>query len=214
MALFFFLTGFPFNQEVLYYNIYLGHFPIGELRLTAELAPDSLQDLDSVYYFSATLKSNFPFKINDSLFSITRMKDWATLKSYKRVQEGRYQKEIEFQFKEGRIEYTDGKVFPCVSPPKDLLTLWYYFRSSSEEKETALHIDKKNYQVKIISRKASMISTPLGSFLSRHLVPKTFPRTLLGDVYISEDSLRLPLIIKTNLLLGMVKAVIKAREVR
>lgn len=204
-----FLLSFPWSCEVLSYDLYLGPFRAGELRLSSK---KGFFQGESVYNLSATLKSNFPFKIRDSLFSIARREDFTTIRSYKKVREGRYEAEVAYEFAKGRIVYSDGSVFFCAAPPKDLLSLWYYFRSLNSGEEAFAHFDKKDYQVKISAKESLVLNTALGSFVARRLEPKTVPKSILGDVYISEDSLRLPLIIKTRLLFGLVKGVLKDRE--
>ncbi len=217
MFLIAFLAWFSFSSEKLIYNLYLGPLRAGELKLSCERG---FFQGESVYLLSSTLKSNFPFKISDSLSSIVRMSDWTTLKSYKKVSEGRYKKEIAYEFTEEKVEYSDGTSFFCPAPPKDLLTLWYYLRSlsgmvgSNGSVETFAHLDKKNYQVKIDFKERVILSTPLGSFTAHRLEPKTRPKSILGDIYISNDSLCLPLIIRTKLLFGLVKGVIKNQEVK
>jgi len=211
----FFLFGFPFGKEELFYNLYLGPFRVGELKLSLR---DSSWTYQNVYFLSAVLKAKSPFRIYDSLFSISRKDDFTTLYSYKKVEEGGERKEISYHFREGRIEYSDGTVFSSVPPPKDLLSLWYYFRLFLPETASATfaHFDKRNYLVWIIPKESVKISLgmkfDLGEFRARRISPRTSPKSILGDVYISEDSLRLPLVIKTKLLLGLVRAVLKRRE--
>jgi len=139
-----------------------------------------------------------------------------TLYSYKKVEEGGYFKELGYRFLGDRIEYSDGASLTTEKPPKDLLSLWYYFRLFLPDsvEETFAHFDKRDYLVRIIPKERVMVRTPIGSFFARRLEPKTFPKSVVGDVYISEDSLRLPLVIKTRLLLGLVKAELKRRSVR
>lgn len=211
MACVFLFLSLPFTAEVLNYDVYLGMWRVGELRLFLK------QDFfagETVYLLSSVLKANFPFRINDSLFTISRRTDFTTLYSYKKVKEGNYQKELAYQFKEERIEYSDGTIFSCQKSPKDLLSLWYYFRYffPDTSQETFAHFDKKDYRVKINPKEWWRIPNKMGNSLARRLQPETTPKSILGDIYISEDSLRLPLVIKTRLLLGMVKAVLKSRN--
>ncbi|MEO0098169.1 MAG: DUF3108 domain-containing protein [candidate division WOR-3 bacterium] len=210
LCLFLFIS-FPFTAEVLNYDVYLGIWRVGELRLSLK---EGFFTGETVYFLSSVLKSNFPFRIDDSLFTVSRRNDFTTLYSYKKVEEGNYQKELTYQFNGDRIEYSDGTIFPARESPKDLLTLWYFFRSSCSDtnRETFAHFDKKDYRVKINPKECRYISNKFGSFLVRRLQPETFPKSILGDIYISEDSLRLPLVIKTRLLLGMVKAILKKRS--
>ncbi len=223
MLLLLLINYFPFAQERLSYNLFLGPLRVGELKLACEKDTwDSGALAQSVYRLSATLRSNFLFAINDSLSAISRQEDFTTLKSYKRVKEDRYQKEIGYEFKGDRIEYSDGTTIPCLNPPKDLLSLWYYFRhpfsvpsetlAKDQPLETSAHFDKKDYRVQIKVKGRVKVITPIGTFLARRLQPETCPKSILGDVYLSEDSLNIPLVIKTKLLLGMVKAIIRERE--
>ncbi len=212
--LFFFLINF---YEVINYDLYLGFLKVGALKLECRKV---FYQNSEVYQFSCYLNSfsNFLFKIADTIISYATF-DFKTLFVYKSINEKNFKSKesIYFDYPNNKIIYNDKTSLPLINEIKDILTFWFYIRKIMSEKEMAnncfLHYNKKNYEVIIEKKKRTFINTKIGSFYAWELLPRIRPQAkILGSIYLQEGEDYLPLIIKTNFLSGLLKAVIKSYE--
>jgi hypothetical protein len=203
--------------ENLHYKVRFGPFRVGTLDLS--INEISVISQESCYHFTVHLKSNsgwrFLFEIDDQLESYARIHDFATLKSFKRVFESGYQKELEanFDYQTMKIFYSDSSQFDLEPETKDLISTWYYFRSLSLKPNDSLsvqvHNDKINYKVDIEAKGPKMVKTGLGKIECIEINPTTQMKQDIGIVYLSNDSKRIPAIIKRKFSFGHIIAVLE-----
>jgi len=214
-----FLILVNFFNEIIDYDLYLGFLKVGSLKLTCKKT--FYQNIE-VYQFSCYLSSSphSLFPIADTIISYATF-DFKTLFSYKSINEKNFKDKdsIYFDYQNNKIVYDDKTFFPLINDIKDILTFWFYIRKIIAGKEMVnncfLHYNKKNYEVMIEKKKRIFVNTKIGSFYAWELMPCTRPKAkILGSIYIQEGENYLPLIIKTNFLGGLLKAVIKSYEKR
>lgn len=220
MLLFFLFNLFNnVNNETIYYDLYLGFIKIGSLKLESKKI---IYQEKEIYQFSCYLNSNKNlsslFEIADTLISYADS-DFKTLFAYKSINEKNFKERcsIYFDYKTKKIIYSDQTILPLINEIKDILTFWFYIRKIIAEnkmtKNCFLHYNKKDYKVKLEKKRRLFINTNIGSFYVWEIYPQTKPKAkILGSIYIQEGKDYLPLIIKTNFLSGLLKAVIKSYE--
>lgn len=213
MIIFLIITQFSVG-ETLFYKIKYGPFTTGTLILSVE-EPTTIQG-ETCYHFTSTLSYRFIlFSGRDRLDSYVRVRDFTTLRSEKHILESNYSKEssCDFWYDKGVAIYSDGTQIEIEPKTKDLLTLWYYFRTLKLKRGDTLrvinHTDKKTYHLKIVVGGEKFITTPSGRFDCFIIRPEA--KGSLGkmeklSVYLSKDKNRLPVIIKTKMFLGHITA--------
>ena len=213
MIIFLIITQFSVG-ETLFYKVKYGPFTAGTLILSVE-KPTTIQG-ETCYHFTSTLSYRFLFfSGKDRLDSYVRARDFATLRSEKYISESNYSKELfcNFNYDKGVALYSDGTQVKIESQTRDLLTLWYYFRTLNLKRGDTVrvinHTDKKTYHLKIVVGEEGSVTTPLGKFECFIIRPGA--KGSLGkmkgfSVYLSKGKNRLPVIIKTKMVLGYITA--------
>ncbi len=204
--------------ERLEYDVRYGPLNLGNLALTA-LAPDTVCG-ESCYHFRAELESNpalsFLFRARYELETWCRMKDMVTLRSYKRTDESRYQAEwtAEYDYDAGRVYYSDSADYPLADSARDLLTLWYYFRTLplvlGDTYRVDSHTDRRNYEVEVVGARQTKLQTRAGEFDCLEVVPSAGGP--LGNIYLSEEPDRVPVVIRTKVGGMLVSAFLRSIE--
>lgn len=207
--------------EQLAYAVKYGPLTAGTLTLsvagTVPLGPDT------AYHFVCELKSNpsyrFLFSVDDRLDSFARTRDLVTLRTEKRVHEGAYRQILgaDFDYGRGIVSYSDRSQYPLLPDSRDLLTLWYYFRTLpvkvGDDFDVQSHTDKKNYSFTVKVADTERVVSPAGSFRCYVLKPDVRSKGIFGKggeliVYLSADAKKLPVVIKSKMFLGYLNAVL------
>jgi len=202
--------------EQLHYTVRFGPFRVGTLDLS--IKPIELISQESTYHFVARIKSSpgwrFLFEIDDQLESYARISDFATKRSYKKISESKYKAEVQadFDYQSNKIYYSDSTAVDLKPNTKDLLSIWFYFRTLSlkpnETLSVQIHADKKYYDVKTIVEGPVKVRTGIGEFNCFVIKPKTQIKQDVGIVYISDDSTRIPAMIKKKFSFGHIVAIL------
>ena len=190
--------------ERLDYGLRYGPVSIG--RLTIETLQPETIGTDTCWHFRADLELTRSFSwlfwANYRLETWCRASDMVTLRSYKRTREPHYRAEWTASYDPGRsaVAYSDGETLSVAAGARDLLSTWYYFRSlplaPGETVRTAMHVDRRNYQLVAVARAANPVSTPAGVFDCIAVVPNAGGP--LGTVNLSDDEKRIPVSIRTR----------------
>lgn len=208
--------------ERLVYDVKYGPVRLGSLELRT-LAPESVGG-EACHHFRADLEFtrslSWVFAARYRLEAWCRAGDMVTLRSYKRTREPNYRAEwfALYDPQLRRVVYSDGASFQLPDSARDMLTLWYWFRSRSlrpgDTVRASVHADRKDYSLLAVASGRRPVSTPAGEFDCVAVTPRT--ESPLGTVYISEDSERLPVIIRTRVgslsVTAQLRAVILDRE--
>ena len=190
--------------ERLDYGLRYGPVSIGTLTLQT-LQPETV-GTDERWHFRADLELtrsfSWVFWANYRLETWCRVSDMVTLRSYKRTREPHYRAEwtANYDPDQSVVSYSDGKTFSIEPGARDLLSTWYYFRTlplvPGDTVKTALHVDRRNYQLVAVARAAKTVSTPAGVFDCIAVVPSAGGP--LGTVYLTDDAERIPVSIRTR----------------
>jgi hypothetical protein len=190
--------------ERLDYGLRYGPVSIGTLTLQT-LQPETL-GTDECWHFRAELELTRSFSwlfwADYRLETWCRASDMVTLRSYKRTREPHYRAEWTANYDPERsvVEYSDGKAYCIDSGARDLLSTWYYFRTlplaPGDTVRTALHVDRRNYQLVAVVRVSNPVSTPAGVFDCIAVVPNAGGP--LGTVHLTDDAERIPVSIRTR----------------
>jgi hypothetical protein len=161
---------------------------------------------DECWHFRADLELTRSFSwifwASYRLETWCRVSDMVTLRSYKRTREPHYRAEWTANYDPERsvVDYSDSSVCSLETGARDLLSTWYYFRTlplaPGDTVRTALHVDRRNYQLVAVARSAKTVSTPAGVFDCIAVVPNAGGP--LGTVYLSDDEGRIPVSIRTR----------------
>ncbi len=190
--------------ERLDYGLRYGPVSIGTLTLQA-LQPETV-GTDECWHFRADLELTRSFSwlfwANYRLETWCRVSDMVTLRSYKRTREPHYRAEWTANYDPERsvVDYSDSSVCSFEPGTRDLLSTWYYFRTlplvPGDTVRTALHVDRRNYQLVAVARSAKTVSTPAGVFDCIAVVPNAGGP--LGTVYLGDGEERIPVSIRTR----------------
>jgi hypothetical protein len=190
--------------ERLDYGLRYGPVSIGTLTLRT-LEPETV-GTEECWHFRADLELTRSFSwlfwANYRLETWCRVSDMVTLRSYKRTREPRYRAEWTANYDPGQavVSYSDGQACSLEPGSRDLLSTWYYFRTLplavGDTVRTALHVDRHNYRLVAVARTAMPVTTPAGVFDCIAVVPSASGP--LGTVYLTDDTLRIPVSIRTR----------------
>ena len=190
--------------ERLDYSLRYGPVSIGTLTLRT-LGPETL-GTEECRHFRADLELTRSFSwlfwANYRLETWCRVSDMVTLRSYKRTREPHYRAEwtATYDQEQAMVSYPDGQTCSIQPGSRDLLSTWYYFRTlplaPGDTVRTALHVDRRNYQLAAVARATRPVTTPAGIFDCIAVVPSAGGP--LGTVYLTDDSLRIPVSIRTR----------------
>ncbi len=183
--------------ERLDYGLRYGPVSIGTLVLET-LEPETV-GTDECWHFRADLELTRSFSwlfwANYRLETWCRVSDMVTLRSYKRTREPRYRAEWTADFDPGRsvTSYSDGEIVSTESCARDFRTLSL---APGDTVRTALHVDRRNYQLDAVARSAKTVRTPAGVFDCIAVVPNAGGP--LGTVYLGDGEERIPVSIRTR----------------
>lgn len=204
--------------ERLVYDVRYGPVRLGSLELRV-LEPESLGG-EACHHFRADLEFtrslSWLFAAQYRLEAWCRTSDWVTLRSYKRTREPNYRAEwfASYDPDSRRVVYSDGASFPLPDSARDMLTLWYWFRGRNfapgDTVRANVHTDRKDYPFVAVAGRARRVETAAGDYNCIAVTPRA--QSPLGTVYISDDSERLPVVIRTRV--GSLSVTAQLRAVR
>jgi len=190
--------------ERLDYDVRYGPVTIGALTLSV-LAPDTVRGQEC-YHFRSELELSrslsWLFWARYRMDSWCRESDMVTLRYHKRTREPRYRADwtADFDPGTGTVTYSDSGVRPLPDSSRDMVALWYYFRTialdSGDTVRARAHVDRKDYELRAAVTGSKPVRTAAGLFDCRVLVPSA--GTPLGTVWLSDDAERLPVVIRTR----------------
>lgn len=213
-----FLVGFHVGER-LRFNVKYGPLPAGELILQI---PDSdTLDNKPVIHLQMLAHTKGPFNIffsvADSIDSWVQLNPFVTLRYEKVLQEGGYHNRLTIVYKpDERIAiYPDDTVRDIPENALDPLSLYYYVRTIDlrvgDTIDVPFHVDKKSRYLKIFVKKKEQVKTHAGMFRCFVLEPEITQASLLKTdgritIWISDDSRRYPVKIKSKLSFGALTA--------
>lgn len=205
--------------EKLTYRVKYGPLTAG--TLTLQVAGIEEVAGESCYHLVSHLRSNpdyaVLFTLDDVVESYARTSDLVTLRTVKQIHESKYEARIsaDFDYRNNLVTYSDSTKCRVDEVSRDVLSLWYYFRTLDLEPEDefllASHVDKKNHEVEVTVGDETGIRTRMGTFQCLKVEMQSTGAAGSGEIYVSDDEDRIPVIIKTRMALGYITATLTAR---
>ncbi|MCS5663983.1 MAG: DUF3108 domain-containing protein [Flavobacteriales bacterium] len=201
--------------EKLEYKIHYGPLAAGIARL-------EVKTINNQYRFIATGKStglfNLFFKVRDSYESIVDKTNLHPNQFYRDVKEGSYKKKesVFFNYKLQQAESTRDTI-PLPKNTQDILSIFYYLRAQNfdtlkvgESFPIQIYLDDEFMESNLYYLGADTIKTKFGWIPCTKWAPELETGRVFKDDYgmnlwISDDANKIPLQIKTKVLVGSIK---------
>lgn len=190
--------------ERLSYELRYGPMRIGELQLS-ELEPSLLAGNFCRHYradIKIAMTPAWLFSAGYRLESRAREQDTVTVLAYKRTREPNYRAEVWARLNAAgdSMCYSSGKCVPVLPQARDLVTVWYWLRGqrlrAGDTISTNVHVDQRNYRIRAAVGSPRLVRVAAGTFNCVPIYPANDGP--LGLVYVSNDSRRLPVVIRTR----------------
>ena len=163
------------------------------------------------------------FKIRDRYDSYIDTLTLATVKFEKHIVEGKYKAEGAMIIDLDSLVaiYSDGDTVEVIPEAKDAIAMVYYVRtldiSVGDTFYVNNHTDKENYVLEITVPRALKVYTALGTFDCIEVQPKlegtkVFEGRKGLTVWLTDDEWKIPVLIRSKLMIGSIQAIIKDIE--
>ena len=160
------------------------------------------------------------YRVHDRAESFVQAGNLVSLFFHKKIEEGGYRHEesVEFDHQQNQARYSTGQVIELVPGSRDVLLSLFYTRLFPLEVGKPLsidnHTDKKNYPLEVRVLKKETIKTALGRVECMVIEPVLRTPGLFENkgrlmVWITNDQRRIPVLMKSKILIGSVNAVLK-----
>ncbi|TYB31144.1 MAG: DUF3108 domain-containing protein [Candidatus Mcinerneyibacterium aminivorans] len=188
---------------------------------------------NKAYHFKARATSASPFswvfKVNDIIQSYLDYNNGYSLKITKDIREGSYTRSdnIEFIQKENKVKKitneNDPKKIDTIPNALDILSAFYVFRTLDLEVGRTYSLPvydvEKSYNLKVEVLDKEMVEVPAGRFKAFKIKPVLESMGIFkhkGDIllWISDDDKRIPLVLKSSIMIGSVYGVLVKYKVR
>jgi len=216
----------PFGSgEILEYELAYGIVKVGRARLeTVEQGRLRGRAVLQIRSRGKSLKwVDAIYPVRDEVLSWLDLDSLLSLRFVKNLHEGSYAKETEADYfhEEGVARYADGTTAELVAGSQDILTALYLIRSLPLEPGMSLripvHDNRKNYPLRVLVRGRETVSTALGEMPCLVLEPYLESGGIFKSegkmlVYLSEDALRVPVLLRARAPVGSFTSTLVARR--
>jgi hypothetical protein len=213
----------PFGEgEKLVYSVQYGIVNAGEASL--EIRNVSTVDDIACYNIVSNARSNDVFsvffKVRDRFVSLMDTTDLVSIQYEKHLQEGKFQRQekVAFDQKKHKATYKD-KVVPIAPRTQDVLSSMYYVRTlplrAGQTISLANHTDGKNYPLLIKVLRKERVTVEAGTFDCLVVEPflqgpAIFQQKGRITVWVTDDRYKVPVLVKSKVVIGAVSAVLKS----
>jgi hypothetical protein len=213
-------VGFGVGEELLY-SVQYGIVTAGEATL--EVRNVAVIDGKPCYYIVSDARTNDVFsvfyRVRDRFVSLMDTTDLVSLRYEKHLREGGHKSDrsVEFDQKAHKAHY-DGKEIPIAPRTQDVLSALYYVRTLplkvGQSIAIANHTDGRNYPLIVRVLGEERVTVEAGSFdclvvepLLRY--PGVFTQKGRLKVWLTNDIHKIPVLMKSKVVIGEVSAVLK-----
>lgn len=209
--------------EKLVFDITYGPISAGEATLEVRDVVDF--NGERCYHIESRANSNRFFssiyKVRDRVISYIGTDDLVSRYFYKRLQEGSFRRTVEviFDSRTATAHYADGKEYPIVAGIQDVLSAFFYVRNldllPGHTYTVPAHTSHKTYDLNVVVHGREIVKTKAGRFSCLVVEPM-----LKGDglfkhegkltIFLSDDSNRIPVMIKTKVPVGSIDVELKS----
>ncbi len=208
--------------EKMVFNITYGIVVAGEATL--EISGLKEYQGHSCYNVQSKTMSNRFFssiyKVRDKIVSYIDTQDLYSRYFYKRLREGDYKKNVEISFDhEAQLaRYSNGNEYPTKVGVQDVLSAFYFVRSldlePGNEYAVPAHSSRKTYDLKVLVHGREHVKVPAGEFDCLVVEPVIEGEGLFKHegkltLYLTDDSLKIPVLIKTKVPVGTIDVELK-----
>jgi len=191
------------------------------LKVDAELTWS--HDLEAYHLVNETWSnpffSNF-YRVHDRAESFVQRDNLVSLSFHKKLEEGSYRHEesVEFDHQKNEARYSTGQTVALVPGSRDVLLSLFYARlfPMQEGKSISIdnHTDKKNYPLEVRVLRKETIKTVLGKVECMVIEPVLRTPGLFENkgrllIWVTNDDRRVPVLMKSKIIIGSVNAVLK-----
>ncbi len=138
----------------------------------------------------------------------------------KRLREGDYRQNVEVRFDHaaGKAHYLDGRTFDTMPGIQDILSAFYFVRALPLEPGRVWHVrthsSRKDYPLEVIVHGRERVKVPAGEFDCLVVEPVIQGEGLFQHegkltIWLSDDDLRIPVLMKTKVKVGSIDASLK-----
>jgi len=179
----------------------------------------------SVYIIESSQKTeglfSFFFYLNDYYCSYVDTTFFSTLRFIKKIHEGNYKNEDTLDFGHDSVFYSNGKSTYKIPEAKDIFASLYYMRnmnfSSGDTLKIPFHSSGKNHEMVVSVSGPYRIEVPLGKYETYLLSPDVPEGKIFGSskpikIWVSTDSLHIPVKIESHLKFGTVSFMLESIE--
>lgn len=163
------------------------------------------------------------FRIRDRYDSYIDTLTLSTVRFEKRIEEGKYKAEGHVTIDLDRLVgmYSDGDTVEVIKGAKDAIATVYFVRTLDigvgDTFYVSNHTDKENYMLEITVPRAMKVYAALGTFDCIEVQPKlegtkVFEGRKGLTVWFTDDEWRIPVLIRSKLMIGSIQAIIKDIE--
>jgi len=167
----------------------------------------------------STMPFSLVFEVKDRVESFIHVDSLYTLRYVKTLKEGNYEayETVDFDQVRHTATYPDGEVIEVPARVQDVLSSLYYIRAMDLEVGRSIfinnHADEKNYALEVNVLRIEEIKVPAGTYECYVLEPilrasGIFQHKGRLTVWISTDPSRIPVMMKSKILIGSINAVL------
>ncbi|MCK4527722.1 DUF3108 domain-containing protein [candidate division WOR-3 bacterium] len=209
--------------ERLNYGGYYGLLRVGSSYM--EIGNPEILNGKPVYPIECSQKTEGLFSIffylKDYYCSYVDTVSLSSVRFIKKIHEGNYQNEVTLDFESDSVLYSDGKKVPKIQGAKDMFAAIYYMRSlkfsPGDTLRIPFHSSKENHEMTVSVSGPFKMKTPAGEYETYQLTPtvpkgKIFGSTKPLNIWVSTDSLHIPVKIETQLKFGTIGFILESIE--
>jgi hypothetical protein len=167
----------------------------------------------------STMPFSLFFEVRDRVESLVHVDSLYTLRYTKALKEGTYEafEQVDFDQTDHTAVYPGGKTVAIPPRVQDVLSSLYYVRTLDLEVGESVfidnHADEKNYPLEVKVLRVEKIEVPAGTFECYVLEPilrasGVFQHKGKLTVWVSTDRTRIPVMMKSKIIIGSINAVL------
>ncbi len=215
----------PYGEgERLVFAIQYGLIYAGDATL--EIRNIAVIDSTPAYHIISTARTNkafdIVFKVRDRVESFMDYENLFSLRFEKHLREGKFRRDEKVLFDQKQhIAHYEKESVPIPPNTQDFLSALYYVRTLSLEVGQAIamanHTDGKNYPiyVKVLGRER--VTVPAGTFDCIVVEPVLQTSSIFEHkgkltIWLTDDSLKMPVLMRSKVVIGAFEAVLKEYE--
>jgi hypothetical protein len=171
-----------------------------------------------------TMPFSLVFEVSDRVESFVHVDSLYTLRYVKILKEGNYEAydEVDFDQMRHTATYPGGEVVEVPARVQDVLSSLYYIRTMDLEVGRSVyidnHADEENYPLEVKVLRIEKIKVPAGTYECFVLEPVLrasgiFQHKGKLTVWMSTDPSRIPVMMKSKILIGAINAVLTEAEI-